>query len=198
MEANRTRTRWTWAEFARLPSEGSCRYEIIADELYVTPGPAPRHQRVVTQLIRLLAPFVGEHRLGEVLPGPIDILFGEGDYLEPDLVFVGTAGAHLVTDRGIEGAPDLIVEIVSPSTATRDRELKRDRYRLFGVPEYWVIDPGTVSVEVWRFAEGPDAYARLGVEETLQWRPVAGGLSLAIDVGELFAGPPTATESGGS
>lgn len=190
MDANRTRARWTWAEFARLPSEGSRRYEIIADELYVTPGPAPRHQRVVARLIEILGPFVRRHRLGEVLPGPIDVLFGEGDYLEPDLVFVGSSGAHLVTDRGIEGPPDLIVEIVSPSTATRDRELKRDRCQLFSVPEYWVIDPEARSVEVWRFAEGPDAYVRLGVAETLQWRPVAGGPALSIEVSELVAAPP--------
>jgi Uma2 family endonuclease len=187
MDANRTRARWTWAEFARLPSEGSRRYEIIADELYVTPGPAPRHQRVVTHLIRHLDPFVRDHGLGEVFPGPIDILFGEGDYLEPDLVFVGSARAHLVTDRGIEGAPDLVVEIASPSTAARDRELKRDRYRLFGVPEYWVIDPEAASVEVWRFAEAPDAYARLADRDHLHWRPVARGPSLAIEVAELVA-----------
>lgn len=190
MDTNRTRARWTWAEFARLPSEGSRRYEVIADELYVTPGPAPRHQRVVTHLIRLLDPFVRMHGLGELFPGPIDVLFGEGDYLEPDLVFVGSSSAHLVTDRGIEGAPDLVVEITSPSTADRDRELKPDRYRLFGVPEYWVIDPEAASVEVWRFAEGPNSHASLDGGETLHWRPVAGGPSLAIDVAELAAGPP--------
>ena len=183
-----TPPRWTWAEFARLPSEGSRRYEVIAGELYVTPGPAPSHQRVLTQLIRLLDQFVRGHGLGEIFPGPIDILFGEGDYLEPDLVFVSAGDAHLVTDRGVEGPPDLIVEIVSPSTAARDRGLKRDRYRLFGVPEYWVIDPLASSVEVWHFADGADARQAFGSEETLQWRPRPGGPALAIDVAELVGG----------
>lgn len=187
MDANRTRARWSWAEFARLPSEGSRRHEVIADELYVTPGPSPRHQRVVTRLIQLLGPFVHEHGLGEVFPGPIDVLFGEGDYVEPDLVFVGASGARRVTDRGIEGAPDLVVEIVSPSTAARDRTLKRDRYRLFGVPEYWVVDPEASSVDVWRFTEGPDAPTTLDGGETLHWRPVAGKPSLAIEVVDLVA-----------
>lgn len=190
MDANRTRARWTWAEFARLPSEGSRRYEVIADELCVTPGPAPRHQRVVTRLIEILAPFVGLHRLGEVFPGPIDILFGEGDYLEPDLVFVGLSRAYLVTERGIEGAPNLVVEVVSPSTAVRDRELKRDRYRLFRVPEYWVVDPGAMSVEVWRFAEGPDAYTRLGIGETFTWCPSPEGPTLVVHASDLLAPSP--------
>lgn len=187
MDANRTRVRWSWAEFARLPSEGSRRHEVIADELYVTPGPAPRHQRVVTRLIEILGPFVRLHRFGELFPGPVDVLFGEGDYLQPDLVFVGSSGAHRVTDRGIEGAPDLVVEIASPSTADRDRTLKRDRYRLFGVPEYWVVDPEASSVDVWRFAEGPDPHTILVAGETLHWRPVAGGPSLAIQVADLVA-----------
>ena len=121
MEANRTRTRWTWAEFARLPSEGSTRHEVIAGNLFVTPGPSPKHQRVVTRLIATLHPFVEGHDLGEILPGPVDVIFADGDYLEPDLIFIARDRAELVSDRGIEGPPDLVVEIVSPSTAGRDR-----------------------------------------------------------------------------
>jgi Uma2 family endonuclease len=82
MEANRSRSRWTYAEFARLPSEGSTRYEVIHGELAVTPAPTGAHQRVVANLVMLLGVFARDRGLGEVLPSPIDVLFGEGDYFE--------------------------------------------------------------------------------------------------------------------
>jgi len=185
MEANTSRTRWTWAEFARLPSEGSTRYEVIDGELVVTPGPAPRHQRIVMRLIRILDPFVREHELGELLPGPVDVIFAEGDYLEPDLVFLREGRGEIVSDRGIEAPPDLIVEIVSPSTASRDRGVKRDRYRLYGVREYWVVDPDRRTVEVCDFASGGDEPAVYGAEETFPWTPVEGGPALQVEVGQV-------------
>ena len=87
MKAERTRTRWTYAEFARLPSEGGTRYEVIDDELYVTPSPSPRHQRIVTDLVVQLGAFVRSNHLGELFVSPLDVLFAEGDYMAPDTVF---------------------------------------------------------------------------------------------------------------
>lgn len=186
MEARRTPARWTYAEFARLPSETSTRYEVIAGELVVTPAPGTRHQRIVTTLVSLLDPFVRAHRLGTILAGPVDVLFAEGDYLEPDLVFVRKERRGILSDRGIEGAPDLVVEIVSPSTAGRDRGLKRERYAHFGVPEYWIVDPDERVIERWRLgnaAERPEI-----AREMLIWRPVPGGPVLEVPVGEVTAG----------
>src|SRR5438067_7715755 len=131
--------RWTYAEFARLPSDSN-RYEVIGGELYVTPAPGMSHQRIVTDLTFALEAHVRAHELGWVFVGPVDILFGEGDYLEPDLVYVRPERRGIVTERGLEAAPDLVVEVLSPSTSKRDRTLKRDRYRHFGVPEYWIVD----------------------------------------------------------
>ena len=128
---------WTYAEFARLPSGGSKRHEVIAGELAVTPAPRPEHQRVLVRLLVILHEYLQEHGLGEVLPGPIDVLFAEGDYYEPDAVVLLEGRDEAISDRGLEGPPDLVVEVVSPSTADRDRGVKLDRYRLFGVPEYW-------------------------------------------------------------
>ena len=185
MEANRSRMRWTYAEFARLPSEGSTRYEVIDGELAVTPAPTSRHQLVVTNLVAVLHPLVREHALGVLLAGPIDVLFGEGDYLEPDLVFVRADRAHLVSDRGIEGAPDLVVEVLSPSTAHRDRGIKLDRYRTFGVPEYWIVDLEARTMEVWRLTEGAEAPEVVRVGERLPWTPVPRGPTLDIAVEEI-------------
>lgn len=186
MEARSRPVRWTWAEFARLPSEGSGRNEVIAGELVVTPAPSLRHQRIVLDLATVLNAFVREHRLGDVYPGPVDVLFAEGDYVEPDIVFVGAAHREYLTDRGIEGPPDLIVEILSPSTAARDRGTKLDRYRHFAVPEYWVVDPDARTVEVWRLADGAREPEISGPADTLRWRPVAAVAALAIAVGQVL------------
>lgn len=188
MEANRSRMRWTYAEFARLPSEGSTRYEVIDGELAVTPAPTSGHQIAVGNLVRLLGAFVHDHALGPLFPGPIDVLFGEGDYLEPDLAFVRADRAHLVSDRGIEGPPDLVVEILSPSTAHRDRGIKLERYRHFGVPEYWIVDLEAKAVEVWRLAGGAEAPEVVGAEGRLRWTPLEEGPTLEVAVQEMVAG----------
>lgn len=188
MEAKPGRMRWTYSEFARLPSEGSTRYEVIDRELVVTPGPSTRHQRVVTRLVSALHAFVVAHDLGEIFPGPVDVLFAEGDYLEPDLVFVAREHAHLVSDRGVEGPPDLVVEIASPSTAGRDRGIKLDRYRLFGVPEYWVADPEARTVDVWNLAAGAVEPVVWGSSDTFLWAPGEGSAVLEVPVADLLPG----------
>ncbi len=187
MEANRGRVRWTYAEYARLPESGGTRYEVIGDELAVTPSPTTRHQRIVGDLLLRMGPFAEEHALGEVFPGPLDVLFGDGDYVQPDLLFVRTDHRDLLSDRGVEGPPDLIVEIASPSTAARDRGVKLERYRHFGVPEYWIVDPDDRSIDVWR--SGADAPERYGPGDTLRWTPIPGGPTLAIVPGEVVREP---------
>lgn len=188
MEANEARTRWTYAEFARLPSETSTRYEIIDGELVVTPSPRPRHQEIVLDLGRILVDFVRSERLGRILPGPVDVLFAEGDYLVPDLVFVREDRTGIVTDRGIEGPPDLVVEILSPSTEARDRGVKLDRYRLYGVREYWIVDPDSRSVEVWHFGKGAESAEVYGAGSAVSWTPLPGGPTLEVEVDDVFQG----------
>jgi len=186
MEAKTTRQRWTYAEFARLPSEGSTRYEIIDGELVVTPGPSLRHQRIVTDLSWLLNGFVRENELGAVYSGPVDVLFAEGDYLEPDIVFVRRGREEEQTDRGIEGPPDLVVEVLSPSTAARDRGIKLERYRLYGVVEYWVVDGDQRSVEVWKLAEGAREPVVYAGADPLHWDPAGSPTTLEFRLSELF------------
>jgi len=185
MEAKSTRQRWTYSEFARLPSEGSTRHEIIDGELCVTQSPTGRHQRIVTDMVTLLNVFVRSNDLGEVFVSPLDVLFAEGDYLEPDILLVRNDRTHLVTDRGVEGPPDLVVEVLSPSTAARDRGIKLERYRLYGVGEYWVVDPDGRTVEIWKLAESAEAPLVLGAADTLDWAP-ASEVSLGIDLTALF------------
>jgi Uma2 family endonuclease len=182
--------RWTYAEFARLPDDGN-RYEVIGGELHVTPAPTTLHQKIVTRIARTLEEFAELHGLGEVFVGPVDVLFAEGDYLEPDLVFVRRERLDVVSDRGLEGAPDLVVEVLSPTTASRDRRLKRERYAHFGVPEYWIVDPVARRIEVHGAAGGAARKTHL-TNQTLEWQPVAGGPTLTIDVARLLRDVPTA------
>ncbi|HEX2208266.1 MAG TPA: Uma2 family endonuclease [Longimicrobium sp.] len=175
---------WTYAEFARLPDDGN-RYEVIAGELEVTPSPRPKHQDLVGALAALLRPFVRRHELGKIYPGPIDVLFAEGDYLVPDLVFVRSEQLGTVTDRGVESAPDLVVEVLSPSTALRDRTVKRRRYALYGVPELWLIDSDRRLVEVYRLQK--DAHQPAVVTGRVRWQPVQNGPCLDLEMAELFA-----------
>jgi Uma2 family endonuclease len=175
--------RWTYDEFARLPDDGN-RYEVIGGELYVSPAPQPLHQEIAARLFELLRPFARTNGLGRVLHGPIDVLFGEGDYLEPDLVFIRRGRRGVYTKRGLESAPDLIVEVISPTTGLRDRGVKRERYAHFGVPEYWIVDPSAERIEVYRpESETPAVLAR----DVLEWQPVPRGPKLAIDLVELFS-----------
>jgi len=186
MEAKSARKRWTYAEFARLPSETNARYEVIDGALFVTPAPGTPHQEIVMRLSVLLYGFARQHGLGKVFGNPLDVLFAEGDYVEPDILFVGRDRADILSDRGVEGPPDLVVEVLSPSTAARDRGIKLERYRHFGVPEYWVVDMDERLVEVWRLADGAAEPVVIREGGTLWWRPVAGGPALEITVAELF------------
>ncbi|MGD2047408.1 MAG: Uma2 family endonuclease [Gemmatimonadota bacterium] len=186
MEANRTKQHWTYAEFARLPSDTAERYEVIDGALHVTPSPSTRHQRVVTDLTTLLNAFVREHGLGAFYSGPVDVLFQEGDYLTPDAVFVRAGRPELVSDRGIEGPPDLVVEVVSPSTGPRDRGIKRDRYRHFGVGEYWIVDPEERTIDVFRDSSGYRDPVTFGPGSTLEWMLDARGPTLRIAIDELM------------
>ena len=188
MEARKSPMRWTYAEYARLPMSGSTRYEVIDGELAVTPSPSMRHQQVVINLAAMLHTFVRANALGRVFPGPLDVLFGEGDYLQPDLLFVRADRAHLLSERGVEAAPDLVVEILSPPTAQRDRGIKLDRYRHFGVAEYWIVDIDARSVEVWRLGEGVEAPEVLESDGVLRWGPRDGGPVLEIQVADVLEG----------
>ena len=140
----------------------------------------------MAHLVSLLYVFTRENRLGNVFPAPLDVLFAEGDYLQPDILFVRSDRTHLMTDRGVEGPPDLVVEVLSPSTASRDRGMKLERYRFYGVPEYWIIDPDERTMEVWDLAKRASEPTVHGPAETFQWTPEEGGWTLEIDLAELF------------
>jgi Uma2 family endonuclease len=177
--------RWTYEEYMKLPVE-STRYEVIAGDLYITPPPAVRHQIAIGTLLMPMYRWADEELgLGILFPGPLDVLFGEGDFIEPDCIFVERNRAEIIKDHGIEGVPDLIVECVAPDTAERDRGLKRDRYAFFGVPEYWVFDAEERSLEIYRNdgkVFGPPEVVR----DRWMWQPVPNGPTLELNLIEIL------------
>lgn len=173
---------WDYSDYARLPDDGN-HYEVIDGELLVTPGASPDHQHIAITLGMQLKQYVERHQLGVVLPD-VDVLFVEGNFLRPDLVFVPADRKHGISRRGIEEPPGLIVEILSPTSSSIDLVRKPRRYGDFGVPEYWVVDPEERCIWVWAFAKGLSEAQRF--DRTMSWQPRTNVDALMIDVPMLL------------
>ena len=143
----------TYRDYEALPADGR-RYELHEGELSVTPAPGTRHQRVIGTMHILLHTHVKAHRLGEVFLSPVDCILSDTTVVQPDLVYLDPTRAPLVSERGIEGPPTLVVEILSPSTIAIDRSIKLQLYRRFEVPYYWILDPEARTVEAYGLADG--------------------------------------------
>ena len=143
--------RITWQDTLLMPEDGK-RYEAIDGELYVTAAPFRQHQRVSANLSAALRALLDESGLGWVYHAPIGVEFPETEEgVQPDIVFVSRQRARVLVEEGIRGAPDLVIEILSPSTANRDRMIKKKLYERQGVSQYWIVDADDGSVEVWDF-----------------------------------------------
>ena len=141
------RPRVSYSDLQHQPEDGR-RYEIYDGEVFVVPAPVPLHQRAVRRLLRILDDYAASDG-GEVLASPIDIVFSEYNVVEPDLVYFSATRRHLVPDRlPIRSSPDLVVEVLSPSTAATDRGRKLQTFARFGIPEYWIVDPEAPALEV--------------------------------------------------
>ncbi len=134
-----TRVILTYRDYEALPADGR-RYELHEGELSVTPAPGTQHQRVVGRLYRLLSQHAEARGLGEVLVAPVDCVLSDTTVVQPDIVYVESSRSSLVSARGIEGPPTLVVEVLSPSTAQLDRGTKLQLYARHGVPYYWIVE----------------------------------------------------------
>lgn len=138
-------SRVTYEDYAKLPEDGR-RYEIADGVLeLMSPAPTPKHQSVSTELLHCL---LGTCKSEFILfVAPIDLILADHEVRQPDLVMIHRDRRDIITKRGIEGAPDLVVEILFPSSSKRDRHSKRLSYAKYGVPEYWIVDPGNEALE---------------------------------------------------
>jgi Uma2 family endonuclease len=143
----------TYEDFVLFPADGR-RHELIDGEHCVTPSPHLRHQAVLQNLNRILDAFVHARRLGRVFFAPFDVVFTAHDVVEPDLLFISTERGGILTEANAQGAPDLVVEVLSPPSRRQDEVLKRDLYERGGVAEYWLVDPEAETVKLHRRAGG--------------------------------------------
>jgi Uma2 family endonuclease len=140
-----------YSDLQVAPDDGR-RYELVHGDLLVTPSPSPTHQRISKRLQRQLEAYFETRGLGEVFDAPIDLILTDQDVFVPDLLVVGDP-SH-ITARGIERAPLLVVEVLSPGTRRVDRGLKARRYAELGVEQYWIVDPERKRLECHELASG--------------------------------------------
>jgi Uma2 family endonuclease len=144
--------RWTYEEYYRLDDDQ--RHEIIDGSLLMAPAPDTWHQSWLNDINLFLSQFVRQRKLGRIFIAPIDVVLDSENTVQPDIVFIAAANAGIIQRRAIFGTPDLLIELVSPSSVRRDRYDKKDLYARFGVKEYWIGDPANKSLEILTLKEG--------------------------------------------
>ena len=173
----------TYQDYAKTPEWE--RWELIDGVLIMAAAPNMIHQKTQRRLGNPVCTFVDGNQLGEFYFSPTDVVLSDTTTLQPDLIFVSNERLHIETSANIQGAPDLVVEILSPSTSMRDWRDKMDLYERHGVPEYWVVDPAGYMLWQFRLRDGKyELNATFGEEDTLT-TPTLEGFSLPM--AEVFA-----------
>ena len=177
-----TQTKLTYQDYANTPDDE--RYELIDGVLIMVPAPNIAHQRSNRKFGFQMSEFVDSNALGEVFMAPTDVVLTDTDTVQPDVLFISNEREHIITEANIQGAPDLVVEILSPSTARQDWREKRDLYAKHGVSEYWVVDTANRVIFVMLLKDGV-----LEIEETYAsgdtlTSPTLKGFEVSVD--DLF------------
>jgi Uma2 family endonuclease len=170
---------------AREDFEEGFYYELIEGEIVKKSAPAPRHQNASNNLAFALNQFIRANNLGKIYTAPIDVFFDDFNALEPDIIFIAKERLSIVTENGIEGIPDLVVEILSPGTAHDDRGRKLKVYRRTGVREYWIVDPRSQTIEVYVLLEGEFELTSFATEAGEVQSQVLAGFKTTV--AEVFA-----------
>ncbi|WP_018085186.1 Uma2 family endonuclease [Desulfurispora thermophila] len=177
---------YTYADYCLTEEGGRC--FLMEGELVMVPAPRTVHQRISKMLQKFIDRFVESHSLGEVLYAPLDVYLSEKDVLQPDIVFISRDRLHIITEENIQGAPDLVIEILSPATARYDKVTKSRLYYRYGVQEYWLVDPDGQVVQVFQRGERYwNLYDAFAVDHTLT-SPLLPGLE--IPLAQVFAPLP--------
>ena len=147
----------TYDDFVLFPDDGK-RHELIAGEHYVTSSPNMRHQQISMNLTLMIGSWLEAHPQGRLFYAPFDVVFSKFDVVEPDVLYVSNERSNVLSAANVQGAPDLVIEIGSPSTRQRDETIKRRLYERSHVPEYWIVDPDIEVVRVYQ--RSGDSFAR--------------------------------------
>jgi Uma2 family endonuclease len=151
---------WTYQNYATIPDDGK-RYQIVDGVLFMAPSPNRWHQQTVGEIFAYLRDHLKQSKLGKVYIAPLDVELHPKTVVQPDVRVILTAHLERISDSRVIGAPDLVVEVASPGTTGFDRRQKQDSYALADVPEYWIVDPASHTVELLILENG--AYRSLGI-----------------------------------
>lgn len=141
--------KWTYERYLRETAEGEY-FTIIGGEKIIAPNPTSFHQGILGNLCLPLYRWAHESGAGKLIIGPLDVVLSDHEVIQPDFVFVFTEHLNRLTEKNFQGAPDLVIEILSPGSVQLDRIKKRELYARHGVPEYWIVSPGERTVEIRR------------------------------------------------
>jgi Uma2 family endonuclease len=184
MSGPTVRSPMTYEELCQLPDDDK-RYELIDGEVFVIPSPNVRHQRILSRLYDAFKAAIRDR--SEILFAPLDVVLAPATALQPDLLVVRKENLAILRDV-VRGAPDLVLELLSPSTGARDRGIKMRTYARYGVGEYWIVDAERHAVEIYRLERPAGAYRlaahhRPGDHAATPLLP-----ALSLDVAGLFSG----------
>ncbi|MDP9192068.1 MAG: Uma2 family endonuclease [Acidobacteriota bacterium] len=183
--APQTSTRLTYEDYLELPDDGK-QYELIEGELVLNPTPITRHQRIVFKIAMHLQLYFDQHGGGEAFIAPLDVVLADDVVLEPDVMVVLSERFSIIGEKNIQGAPNIVVEVLSESTRKWDETVKRKLYERFGVDEYWIVDPVIDVVKIHRrsgvsFVRAAEISTESGGEITSPLLP-----GFALDVNLVF------------
>ena len=165
--ATTEKKKYTYADYLKTPDDE--RYELIEGELLMTPAPVMRHQRISRKMLIAIDNHVTDNDLGEVFDAPSDVYLDKENVVQPDILFVSKERLDIIGEKNIQGAPDLVIEIISESTAYRDLVQKKKLYARFGVKEYWIVIPEESSVDIFTLKDNAFVlHKSYGKEDILQ------------------------------
>ncbi len=174
----------TYQYYAQLPDDGN-RYELINGELIIVAAPLTIHQKVNANISSQLIAFVEKNKLGQVFYAPIDVVLSSHNTLQPDIIFIEKKRKAIITEKNINGAPDLVIEILSPSSFYYDLFDKKELYEQHGVKEYWLVDPLRQWADVYVLKEKNFELVQHREKEGALHSTVLNGFK--IDLPQMFA-----------
>jgi Uma2 family endonuclease len=174
--------KYTYEDYLKTPDDK--RYELIEGELLMTPSPITNHQRISRKIAFLIEKFVTENDLGEVFYAPYDVYLDDENVVQPDIMFISKGRSKIIGEKNLQGAPDLVVEILSESTAYRDLIQKKKLYAKFGVKEYWIVVPEEKTIDIYSLKDKSYLlYKSYGKDATLESTSLRG---FKIDLQGIF------------
>jgi len=174
------RNKLTYQDYLQFPDD-HYRYEVIDGELYMSPSPKVLHQRTLLRLGLILQNFLTKNQEGEIFIAPVDVILSESDIVVPDIIFIAANNNKILTENNVQGAPDLIIEILSRYNPSNDLVRKKAMYEFYGIKEYWIVDPQEKAVLLYSLMDRKYGEARQLRHNDILHSNILSGLEIKLD-----------------